>query len=61
MHIYEMSEYYEIKTMLGPILEKAGLDQSEENMQLDEYGSAFSEYTGKGLTSHFPATLELIR
>lgn len=44
-----MSEYNQIKSVLSPILEKAGLELSEENIQPDVFGSAYSEYKGKGL------------
>lgn len=45
----KMSEYQEMKSILAPVLEKAGLKQSEENIQPDVFGSAYSEYFGKGL------------
>ena len=44
-----MNEYTEIKAALAPILDRAGLEQSEEKLQPDVFGSAYSEYKGKGL------------
>lgn len=44
-----MTEYEEIKSVLIPVLEKAGLSPKEENIQPDVFGSAYFEFYGKGL------------
>ena len=44
-----MSEYQKIKAALIESLENAGLSQSDEKLHPDVFGSAYSEFLGKGL------------
>ena len=45
-----MNEYEQIKNELAPILASSGLELIKEEMEQDAFGSAYSVYSGRGLT-----------
>ncbi len=45
-----MTEYEQIKSALAPVLEKGGIMQIEEELEPDVFGSAYSVFSGKGLS-----------
>lgn len=44
-----MTEYGQIKNELAPIFERSGLLMVKEELHPEIFGSAFSEYSGRGL------------
>ena len=45
-----MTEYEKIKSTLVPVLDNGGIIQVEESLGPDVFGSAYSVFSGKGLS-----------